>query len=161
MRSEVANVLCFPLGSTVEVFFNINMNIYTPPTNLAELQNLTVSEFETTSENYLRIQVPRGGFYLALDCHLKRLFVLSSDPYSFLYGSNVGKRVQRPFWENVADYASIHPPSPANSSWPKEYEQWLLENSDLCFCQESRCREFHLGLVDGKRSRIAWACDHT
>jgi len=62
MRREVANVVCLPLGSIVEVFFNIDINIYTPQTKLAELQNLTLSEIETTSENYLPILVPPGGF---------------------------------------------------------------------------------------------------
>jgi len=146
MRREVANVVCLPLGRIVGVFFNIDINTYTPQTKLAKLQNLTPSEIETTSENYLPIQVPPGGFYLALDCHLKRIFVLSSDPYSFLYGSEVRKRVQTQFRENVADYASIHPPSVPNSSRHKDYEQWLLKNSDLCFRPELRCAVFHWGL---------------
>jgi len=51
MRGEVANVVCLPLGGIVEVFFNT----YTPQTELDELQNLTFSEVETTSENYLPI----------------------------------------------------------------------------------------------------------
>jgi len=74
MRREVANVVCLPLGSIVGVFFNIDINTYTPQTKLAELQNLTLSEIETTSENYLPIQVPPGCFYLALDSHLNFSF---------------------------------------------------------------------------------------
>ena len=89
--------------------------------------------------------MPPGGFYLALDCHLKRIFVLSSDPYSLLYGSEVGKRVQTQFRETAADYASIHPPSLPNSSRHKEYEQWLLETPNLCFRPESRSGVFHWG----------------
>ena len=132
-------MVCLPLGSIVEVFFNIDIDTYTPQTKLDELQNLTLSEVETTSENYLSIQVPPGGFYLALDCHLKRLFVLFSNPYSLLYRPEVGKRVQTQFRENIADYASTNPPSVPNSRQHKEYEQWLLENLDLGFRPESRC----------------------
>ena len=68
MRREVANVVCLPLGSIVEVFFNINIDTHTSRTKLNELQNLTLSEVETTSKNYLPIQLPLASFYPALDC---------------------------------------------------------------------------------------------
>jgi len=34
--------MCLPLGSIVEVFFNIDIDTYTPQTKLDELQNLTL-----------------------------------------------------------------------------------------------------------------------
>jgi len=72
MRGEVTNVVCLPSGSIVELFFNIDIDTYAPQTKLDELQNLTLSEVETTSENYLPIQVPPSGFYLALDSLIKQ-----------------------------------------------------------------------------------------
>jgi len=74
MRGEVTNVVCLPLGSIVEVFFNIDIDTYAPQTKLDEHQNLTLSEVETTSENYLPMQVPPGSFYLALDSLLRAPF---------------------------------------------------------------------------------------
>jgi len=36
MRGEVTNVVCLPLGSIVEVFFNIDIDTYAPQTKLDE-----------------------------------------------------------------------------------------------------------------------------
>ncbi|KAG0131239.1 hypothetical protein HOY82DRAFT_338786 [Tuber indicum] len=127
----------------VEVFFKIDIDTYTPQTKLFGLQNLTLSDVESTSEHYLPIHVSSGGFYLALDCNFRRLFVLFSDPYSLLYGPEVGKRVQNQVRENVTDYASVQPPGVPTSKRHSKYEQWLLENPELCVRPESRCGVFH------------------
>jgi len=142
---KVANMERFFLGSIVEIFFKIDINTYTPQGKLSELENLTFSEVQTASENYLPISVPTGGFYLALDSNLQRLFVLFSDPYSLLYGPDVGKRVQNQVRENITDYTRVHPPPVPNNQRHKGYEQWLLENPEHCFCPESRCGVFHWG----------------
>lgn len=134
------------LGSIVEVFFQIDIDSYSPQKKLSELQGLTLSEVEATSENYAPISVPPGGFYLALDTHFQRLFVLFSDPYSLLYGSNVGKEVHSQVRENVSNYVQVHPPDVPNNQRHSEYEQWLIENPKLCFHRESRCGVFHWGL---------------
>jgi len=139
-------MVCFSLGSIVEDFFKIDINTYTPAEKLAELERLSISEVEAASQSYTPISIPEGGFYLALDSNLQRLFVLFSDPYSLLYGRNVGKQVQNQVRENIADYARVHPPPVANNQRHKGYEQWLLENPEHCFRPESRCGVFHWGL---------------
>jgi len=127
-------------------FFKIDIDTYTPQTKLFGLQNLTLSDVESTSEHYLPIHASSGGFYLALDCNFRRLFVLFSDPYSLLYGPEVGKRVQNQVRENVTHYASVQPPGVPNSKRHSKYEQWLLENPELCVRPESRCGVFNWGL---------------
>jgi len=57
--------MCLPLGSILEVFFNIDIDTHAPQTKLDELQDLTLSEVETTSENYLPIQVPPSRWLLS------------------------------------------------------------------------------------------------
>lgn len=130
----------------MEIFFKIDIDTYSPRTKLSELQNLAPSEVQTISERYLPIHVPHQAFYLALDRNFKRLFVLFSDPYSLLYGPDVGKRVQDQVRENITNYAIVRPPGAPNNKRHRSYDQWLLENPMFCSGSESRCGVFHWGV---------------
>jgi len=76
----------------VEIFFKIDINSYTSQGKLSELENLTFSEVQNASQNYLPICVPTGAFYLALDSKLQWLFVLFSNLYLLLLRSRYGKK---------------------------------------------------------------------
>lgn len=134
----------FFLVSIVEIFFKIDINTYTLRGNFLSLKISHFQKFKPQARTIYQ-SVYQQGLLLSSWLQPSTGFVLFSDPYSLLYGTDVGKRVQNQVRENITDYEGVHPHPVPNNQRHKGYELWLLENPEHSFRPESRCGVFHWG----------------
>lgn len=134
------------LGNIIEVFFNIDIENHNSRSQLADLQELSSDQCDALGASYEQIDIGTGEQYVALDCNYRRLFVVFANPFSAIYGKEVGERIVTQATENITKYCEIEPPRLPTSIRHTNTEDWLLRNPRHYAFPDSRCGVFHWGI---------------
>ena len=133
-------------GNIIEVFFDINLNTHNPKETLSELRKLSPDHWDAKGSEYTQISVPEGGLYVALDTNYRRMFVLFSNPFSYIYGEEDGPSVPKRVYENIRSYSQMEPPNLPRDIRHYNFEKWLLQNPQHYGQPDSRCGVYHWGI---------------
>jgi len=113
------------LENIIEVFFTIDIDTHDPQEVLRPLQSCSIPELDEVGASYEQVEVPEDGFYLALDTNYQRIFALFSNPYSLVFGTEIGQQVRHTTTENIHRYTLIQPPSLPHDQAPHHYKELI------------------------------------
>lgn len=95
------------LGNIIEVFLNIDIETHNSRPHLVGLQALSLDQCDALGASYQQIDIGAGELYVALDRNYRRLLVVFANPFSAIYGEEVGERIVKQATDNITKYSTV------------------------------------------------------